>query len=58
METGMETAVDAVETAVDAVETAVGLTMRRFFWCTRNIQTLFLLFFLPESLFVRIRGMN
>ena len=36
---------------------AVGLTMRRFFWCTRKkIQdkTLFLLF-LPEALFVRLK---
>ena len=52
----VEDAVDAVETAVGAVETAVGLTMRRFFWCARKKEiqdrTLFLLFFLPESLFV------
>ena len=46
LETGVKTAVDAV-----------GLTMRRFFWCTRKkkkIQdkTLCLLFCLPESLFV------
>ena len=34
--------------------TTADLTMRRFFWCTRKkkSQTLFLLFFLPESLFV------
>ena len=43
VETTVETAVEAVETAVDAV----GLTMRRFFWCTRKE---ILLFFLPESL--------
>ena len=61
---GVETAAMmglSLKTAVDAVETAVGLTMRRFFWCARKeIQdrTLFLLFFLPESLFVRVRGMN
>ena len=38
------------------VEEAAVLKLRRVFWCTRKkIQdkTLFLLFFLPESLFVR-----
>ena len=52
-----------IETVVEfcsgmGVETAAGLAMRRFFWCTRKKsqdKILFLLFFLPESLFVRIR---
>ena len=42
--------------SLEAVEEATVLTMRRFLWSTRKkkIQdkTLFLLFFLPESLFV------
>ena len=52
-----------IETVVEfwsgmGVEATADLTMRRFFWCTRKKEiqdrTLFLLFFLPESLFVRI----
>ena len=41
--------------AADAEALEAVLAMRRLFWCTRKIQdkTLFLLFFLPESLFVR-----
>ena len=43
-----------VETAVRTVVKEAAVLTMRFFWCTRkkNIQTLFLLFFLPESLFV------
>ena len=56
MPPGSETAVE-FWTGVEAADAeAAVLTMRRFFWCTRKkIQdkTLYLLFFLPESLFVR-----
>ena len=48
-----------VDTCPERMYAAV-LTLRRYFWCSKKkIQdkTLFLLF-LPESLFVRIRGMN
>ena len=52
--------VDAADVEVAAVEAAV-LKMRRVFWCTRKeIQdkTLFLLYFVPESLFVRVCRIN
>ena len=41
---------------------AAALTMKRFFWCTRKKEiqdkTLFLLYFLPELLFVRVCRVN